>query len=175
MWCRAQPWERRVIRCDLHEWDDSQLCFFIMIQALNSIDTSILIYCLITTCLVSEIDWPSITHCGALSWAQQPTTSIKDKFQQTPRIGFLLDSKDAKRHTLRVVAMVTGLQDDIEAEKMTVEQMIAMKAGKSFSRYTKVEVELIQSNLRSDIYRYLMYVGSVCFFWFHWITLNHTW
>ena len=36
--------------------------------------------------------------------------------------------------------MVTGLQDDVEAEKMTVEQMIAMKAGKSFSRYTKLEV-----------------------------------
>jgi len=75
-----------------------------------------------------------------LSWAQQVTTSIQDEFQQTPRIGFLLDSKDANRHTLRVVAMVTGLQDDVEADKMTVEQMIAMKAGTSFSRYTKVEV-----------------------------------
>ena len=91
-------------------------------------------------------------HCRALNWDFcnqtlqskidfNKTQAITSFFWQTP-IGFLLDSTASNRHTLRVVAMVTGRQDD-EAEKMTVEQMIAMKAGKSFSRYTKVDVELI--------------------------------
>ena len=57
--------------------------------------------------------------------------------------------------------MVTGRQDD-EAEKMTVEQMIAMKAGTSFFKVYQSR-RGIDTHLRSDIHRYLMFVGSVCF------------